>query len=47
MGKSLVGMLIVMILARWHVKYVDGDSEDLSEDELKVHVEHYNRVNNR
>ena len=32
--------------SRWHVKYTDGDSEDLSEDELKVHIEHYKRVNN-
>ena len=32
---------------RWHVKYTDGDSEDFSDDELKVHIEQYNRKYNR
>ena len=27
---------------RCHVKYTDGDSEDLSEDELKTHIACYN-----
>ena len=27
---------------RCHVKYTDGDSEDLSEDELKTHIVCYN-----
>ena len=30
----------------WHVKYTDGDSEDLSEDELKVHIKCYNNKYN-
>ena len=32
---------------RYHVKYTDGDSEDLSESDLNVHIDCYNSKYNR
>ena len=31
----------------WHVKYTDGDSESMSEDELRTHIEQYNTKYNK